>query len=630
MSRRIARRIRGIVPLAAALVLLVAGSASAAEFWLRAEQVDQTMPDGRVVPMWGFALDADQDFGTIDGTATVPGPALVLAPGDHQLTVHLYNRDIPDSVSVIIPGQAAPTDGIDPNPQVVRNMDTQGNWRATSFTHNVLAGFQKDYVWTSIRPGTYLYQSGTHPAVQVQMGLYGALVHDDAAGNAYGDPVSAYDQDLVLLYSEIDPALHDAVAGGQYGPGLAVTSTAHYDPRYFLVNGKPFAPGNSPLPIGTSGTTLLRFLNAGLETHLPALGGGPSLTVISEDGNLLPYVRVAQQVELHAGQTVDATLDLDAPVAPGYYPLYDRKLSLTNDRAPDGGMLVYLDVPGASTQTLTVAPAGTGTGTIETASAPGGISCGADCAESYNTGTVVKLKAVPAPGSVFAGWSGGGCTGTGDCVATMSADQSVTATFTALTAVRLLTPIAGETIPSGSIYPISWAAPTTAVSFRLFLSYNGGVTWSILAPKIVGLSEYAWRVPIPATNLTRCRVRILAFNAAGRSVGISTSGLFTIEVVRLVAPNGGEVLTGGTVFPISWETNATRAPVTTTRLYWSANNGLSWALIAAIPGNPGVYDWTVPTRATALTNVRFRVVLFAPTVAGIDVSNARSTIVPGP
>src|SRR5204862_401115 len=63
------------------------------------------------------------------------------------------------------------------------------------------------------------------------------------------------------------------------------------------------------------------------------------------------------------------------------------------------------------TFTLTVAKAGSGTVT----STPAGISCGTDCSEPYASGTAVTLAATPAVGSVFSGWSGGGCTGTGAC-----------------------------------------------------------------------------------------------------------------------------------------------------------------------------------------------------------------------
>ena len=53
-------------------------------------------------------------------------------------------------------------------------------------------------------PGTYLYQSGTQPSIQVPMGLYGALaVVDGTVGQAY--PGISYDADAVLLFSEIDP-----------------------------------------------------------------------------------------------------------------------------------------------------------------------------------------------------------------------------------------------------------------------------------------------------------------------------------------------------------------------------------------------------------------------------------------
>ncbi|MBL9014318.1 MAG: InlB B-repeat-containing protein, partial [Myxococcales bacterium] len=76
---------------------------------------------------------------------------------------------------------------------------------------------------------------------------------------------------------------------------------------------------------------------------------------------------------------------------------------------------------------LTVALTGAGTGTVT--SSPAGISCGADCTESYDYNQLVTLTAAPALGSTFAGWSGGGCTGTGSCTVTVTAATTVTATF---------------------------------------------------------------------------------------------------------------------------------------------------------------------------------------------------------
>ncbi len=78
---------------------------------------------------------------------------------------------------------------------------------------------------------------------------------------------------------------------------------------------------------------------------------------------------------------------------------------------------------------LTVSKLGTGTGTVT--SNPSGISCGSDCSESYNPGTVVTLTAIPATGSTFASWTG--CTPAPSdpkkCTATVSDNTTVTATF---------------------------------------------------------------------------------------------------------------------------------------------------------------------------------------------------------
>lgn len=82
--------------------------------------------------------------------------------------------------------------------------------------------------------------------------------------------------------------------------------------------------------------------------------------------------------------------------------------------------------PTPQTSTLTVTKAGTGSGTVT--SSPSGINCGTDCSESYNSGTLVNLTAMPASGSTFAGWSGA-CSGTGTCSVTMNTSKSVTATF---------------------------------------------------------------------------------------------------------------------------------------------------------------------------------------------------------
>ena len=81
----------------------------------------------------------------------------------------------------------------------------------------------------------------------------------------------------------------------------------------------------------------------------------------------------------------------------------------------------------SGTFTLQVTKNGTGSGTVT--SSPTGISCGTTCSRSFSGGTTVTLTPVPASGSTFAGWSGGGCTGTGSCTLQINNNITVTATF---------------------------------------------------------------------------------------------------------------------------------------------------------------------------------------------------------
>jgi hypothetical protein len=76
--------------------------------------------------------------------------------------------------------------------------------------------------------------------------------------------------------------------------------------------------------------------------------------------------------------------------------------------------------------TLSVTKAGAGTGTV---TSPAGITCGTDCAVTVPPGTVVVLKAAPASGSTFVGWSGGGCGPAISCSVTVTAGATITATF---------------------------------------------------------------------------------------------------------------------------------------------------------------------------------------------------------
>jgi hypothetical protein len=78
------------------------------------------------------------------------------------------------------------------------------------------------------------------------------------------------------------------------------------------------------------------------------------------------------------------------------------------------------------TYQMTVTKAGTGDGLVT--SSPPGIDCGDTCSVYLQEDSAVTLTATADEGSTFNGWSDA-CSGTADCVVTMDAAKSVTATF---------------------------------------------------------------------------------------------------------------------------------------------------------------------------------------------------------
>ena len=485
LSRR--NRIKGFL-IALVMVLSMVTASSAADFFLRADTFINTMPDGVAVTMWGFSSCTDATFVTCSAP-TVPGPALVVPVGDSVLNVTLKNNLTglyTEPVSLMIPGQSTIM------------VPVKVNGRVRSFTTEVAVGATGVYSWTNMRPGTYLYQSATHPAIQMQMGLYGVAKKDFAAGQVYSGVT--YDSEVVLVFSEIDPVIHNAIATNTYGPGKKVTSTIGYAPKYFLINGAPYSSTASAITAGAPGNTvLLRFLNAGLWDHTPVIDS-LYMTLIAEDGNTLPYTRDQYSLHLSAGKTMDTTI---TKATAGYVPLYDRRLNLANNKTTGGGMLAYLNFS-AGQSLLTVAKTGTGSGLIEAISMPGGINCGTDCTENYNTGTVITLKATTPLGSRLTSWAGvdAGYSLVPVALVTMDGPKTVTATFSGgLPGISVVAPTGAATKwQRGTTQTISWSYsgdPGPNVKIEL-LNVFGAVRTVIAASAPSGNGYqglYNWSIP---------------------------------------------------------------------------------------------------------------------------------------
>ena len=274
------------VVLTAALLVLPAPPASAAvqgvsvttgAVALTAKADYVTSADGGSILLWGLTNGS--------GRAQYPAPTLILDQGD-TITVTLTNQ-LAVATSLVFPGhdvtlctgaagvltcEAGPSDGI-----------------AT-------------YTFTAEQPGTYLYHSGTNAALQVEMGLLGAIVvrpygFDANNPTAYGHPDSAYDREYLFLLSEMDPIIHQMV---EYGDSFSGTDVlGDYFSTYWFINGRTgpdtmFGSGVSYLPTQPYGSlalmmpgekVLMRVVSAGRDLH-PFHHHGNHARIIARNGRM--------------------------------------------------------------------------------------------------------------------------------------------------------------------------------------------------------------------------------------------------------------------------------------------------------------------------------------------------------
>jgi len=241
-------------------------------------------PDGNSVFMWGYKLAG--------GSFQMPGPTICVTEGD-MVTVTLTNPavgGVPEPVSLIFPGQTGVTDD-DATPGLFAGEADPGG---ATVTYTFIAG----------EPGTYLYESGSDPGKQTQMGLYGALIVRPTMGAnfAYNDASTQFDPDreYLIVLNEIDPALHRAVELGQpynfsvfnddywqvNGRSFPDTISENFapwlpsQPYGALVQVEPYNAATNPYP------ALIRYANAGAVNH-PFHPHGNHLRVVARDGRLL-------------------------------------------------------------------------------------------------------------------------------------------------------------------------------------------------------------------------------------------------------------------------------------------------------------------------------------------------------
>jgi len=227
-------------------------------------------PDGANVLIWGYAADG--------GVVQYTGPTMIVNQGD-VVDVTLDN-ELDEPVSLLFPGQLG----------VVASDGVPG-----LLTLEAPPGGTVRYQFTASYAGTFMYQSGSHMDLQIEMGLIGALiVRPPTAGQAYEDPASTYDREFLFLLSEMDVGFHQQVEDGY------PLDTSTIRPAQWFINGRgapdTMAPAAAPwlphqpysaMPMMHPGEKiLLRLIGGGRDLH-PFHTHGNNTWAIARDGRLL-------------------------------------------------------------------------------------------------------------------------------------------------------------------------------------------------------------------------------------------------------------------------------------------------------------------------------------------------------
>src|SRR6202521_5704436 len=320
-----------LAPMLAVAFFLTASAYGAAPgitgptFNLTAQSAYITQPDGGMIYSWGYGCNgAPSGFnpsatlmhGATCSSMQVPGPTLIVTEGQ-TVTVNLLNG-LPTSVgntSILFPGF---------------NVTTTGGVGGL-LAQEAAPGGSVTYKFTAGSPGTRAYYSGTQGDLQVEMGLYGAIIVIPTAvlagcravttnlpdgqpdyrlaASSYDNVETCYDREYLFQFAEMDPKIHtqaEAIAKCVAAPGItcpanmSTVTTENYHPAYFLINGRsmpddmdsnyapayPHQPYNGNPHMHPGELVLVRVIGQGRWQH-PFHEHGNHVRILGRDGNLI-------------------------------------------------------------------------------------------------------------------------------------------------------------------------------------------------------------------------------------------------------------------------------------------------------------------------------------------------------
>jgi hypothetical protein len=220
-----------------------------------------------------------------------------------------------------------------------------------------------------------------------------------------------------------------------------------------------------------------------------------------------------------------------------------------------------------------------------------------------------------------------------------------TPTITPTRWVALSAPNGGETLTAGDVYRITWQSSPNIDKVTLgYKSCPSCLDW--IVTNIPNTGYYDWTVNVGNTTNTQFTIEIIGYQTGYGSTIDYSDAAFTVlqpsitstpafptatpiptRWVTVTTPNGGETLTVGDVYRITWQSSPNIDKVYIG--YKSCPSCLDW-IVTNIP-NTGYYDWTVFVGNTINTQFTIEITGYETGYgSAVDASDAPFTVLQPP
>lgn len=233
------------------------------EYDFEASEFSCEIAPGKIIKAWGF-------------NKQLPGPLLRANVGDTLVVRVTNNLNEPTTIhwhGIRLPASMDGTDGV----QKLIN-----------------PGEVFEYRFVLPDAGTFWYHAHTNETVQMERGMYGALIVD-------GDTEPVLDDEKIFMIDDMKlNAKNEFTKPSWYLPRIA----ERHDGRQgntLLLNGKE----GQIINIQAGQTERWRFINASSARYFMLYMGGKQFKIIGTDGGLLEHARTVTQVLITPGERID-------------------------------------------------------------------------------------------------------------------------------------------------------------------------------------------------------------------------------------------------------------------------------------------------------------------------------------